>query len=196
VKPEAFSTVQKQLYAFMRMNGSKISDLVPGSSMTALREGTKIYAKESGLIRESSGRARFCLIVEEATKNPMDCGFIKVEEGGAKSLAKHLDIKNHETLTRNLHSWENSDPQLVRRTLGEKVTRYAPLAWVQIPLITDLILWTAETRIGSTKGNIGVSIDLLNEAVKEFSQRGLPGTTVKSHKELKRALAGLKKRRD
>jgi hypothetical protein len=79
-------------------------------------------------------------------------GFFKVE-GGLRGLAQELST-DHTTLSRNLKTWAERPYPLVR-TDFEPLSDCKSLGWIQIPLLTDWLIWTAEQRARLESGQPG-----------------------------------------
>ena len=101
-------------------------------------------ATRSGFgMRQKTMRDRWSQLVELTAATPTALGFFKVD-GGLRGLAETLNT-DHTTLFRNLKTWAERPYPLVRTDLGSRSDRQ-PLRWIQIPLLTDWLIWTAEQR--------------------------------------------------
>jgi hypothetical protein len=67
-------------------------------------------------------------------------------EGGLRGLGEELGV-DHTTLSRNLNAWETRHPPLVATGYEQHSRARESLALIQIPLLTEWLLWTAEARV-------------------------------------------------
>jgi len=88
-------------------------------------------------------RAKWAALVDEATRRLRTLGIVEIHHGGAPALARQLiDSDRPEGgFLRSLDHWEQRG--LIKRYYGEKTTHHPPLIAVQIPLLTETLLWTA-----------------------------------------------------
>jgi len=95
-------------------------------------------------MRLQATRERWCALLELGISKPATLGFIDVRSG-LRGLAEDLET-SASTLSRNLRQWESSPTTLVR--LGhQKRDRGRPeLVVIQIPLLTEWLLWVAEAK--------------------------------------------------
>ena len=101
-------------------------------------------ATRSGFgMRQKTMRDRWSQLVELTAATPTALGFFKVE-GGLRGLAQELST-DHTTLSRNLKTWAERPYPLVR-TDFDLLSDCKSLGWIQIPLLTDWLIWTAEQR--------------------------------------------------
>ena len=106
-------------------------------------------------------------------------------------MAAGLNVSSQSLLARNLKRWAGHDPPLVNCFYGPKTHRHAPLEWVQIPLVTDLVLWAAEERVPAAKGEVGPNLPLVVKAVRRLAMLNSAGTTLDSWKTLDGLIARL-----
>jgi len=112
---------------------------------------------------------RWVLLVELAGSRPTSLGFVQVE-GALSTLAKQLRT-DQETLARNFRAWDRRDqpPAVVESTRGKK-----PMVSVQLPLLTDWPLWTADARAVLQRGHQGfIGADVIRKVAVTLIGRGI-----------------------
>jgi hypothetical protein len=95
-------------------------------------------------LRQSSTHRLWQALVKRCADSPRALGFMRVE-GGLRGLGKELGV-DHTTLSRNLKVWETRNPPLVATGYEQHSRARESLALIQIPLLTEWLLWTAEVR--------------------------------------------------
>jgi len=133
-------------------------------------------------------RLRWARLVRAAAANPSSLGFVKVD-GALRGLAKQLDV-DHVTLARNLRTWQERESPLVE---GAAV-RYGSgesLGLIQVPLLTDWLLWVAEQRASNYATEREYLPDsLMRGLVKMMAAHGLPSPGILGKQEAYRLLYG------
>ena len=120
-------------------------------------------------MRQATMRNRWRLIVGIAADKPLAIGFIQVD-GGLRGLGV-----DYTTLCRNLNGWQDRQPPLVVTGHGKRTRARAPVAIIQIPLLTEWLLWTAEARAHSLAGHRGViGFETITEIGRTLIPLGLP----------------------
>ena len=104
---------------------------------------SELAARSGFGMRQKTMRDRWSQLIHLTAATPTALGFFKVD-GGLRGLAETLNT-DHTTLFRNLKTWVERPYPLVRTDLGSRSDRQ-PLRWIQIPLLTDWLIWTAEQR--------------------------------------------------
>ena len=100
-------------------------------------------------------------------------------------------MSSQSLLARDLKRWAGHDPPLVNCFYGTKTHRHPPLESVQVPLVTDLVLWAAEVRVPAAKGEAGPNLSLVVDAVRRLAMLNSAGTTLDSWKTLQDLIARL-----
>ena len=95
-------------------------------------------------MRQASMQNRWRLLVELAADKPLALGFVQVF-GALRGFGVDLDA-DYTTLCRNLNAWEAHQPPLVVTGHGERTKARAPMVMIQVPFLTQWLLWTAEAR--------------------------------------------------
>ena len=95
-------------------------------------------------LRQSSTHRLWRALVRRCAETPRALGFMRVD-GGLRGLGAELGF-DHTTLSRNLKAWETRHPPLVATGHEQHSRARESLALIQIPLLTDWLLWTAEVR--------------------------------------------------
>ena len=123
-------------------------------------------ATRSGFgMRQKTMRDRWSQLVELTAATPTALGFFKVD-GGLRGLAETLNT-DHTTLSRNLKTWAKRPYPLVRTDLGSRSDRQ-PLRWIQIPLLTEWLIWTAEQRARLESGQPGALYETTIVGLTEY----------------------------
>ena len=123
-------------------------------------------ATRSGFgMRQKTMRDRWSQLVELTAATPTALGFFKVD-GGLRGLAETLNT-DHTTLFRNLKTWAKRPYPLVRTDLGSRSDRQ-PLRWIQIPLLTEWLIWTAEQRARLESGQPGALYETTIVGLTEY----------------------------
>ena len=95
-------------------------------------------------LRQTSTHRLWQALVKRCADNPRALGFLRVD-GGLRGLGEELGI-DHTTLSRRLKAWETRHPPLVMTGYEQRSRARESLALIQIPLLTEWLLWTAEAR--------------------------------------------------
>ena len=96
-------------------------------------------------LRQTSTHRLWRALVKRCAETPRSLGFMRVE-GGLRGLGEELGI-DHTTLSRRLKAWETRHPPLVMTGHEQHSRARESLALIQIPLLTEWLLWTAEVRV-------------------------------------------------
>ena len=124
-------------------------------------------------MRQASMQNRWRLLVELAADKPLALGFVQVY-GALRGLGVDLDA-DYTTLCRNLNAWEAHQPPLVVTGHGERTKARAPMVMIQVPFLTQWLLWTAEARamaIAVPRGS--VNFDRIRRIACDQIPLGLP----------------------
>ena len=191
-KPPEYETASTRLGGHARRAQCQIRELVTPKIVRAIAAGlTQMHTmRTDNRMREASERQRWASIVDAATRVPGQVGFVAVGTGGSRTLAQRLDVPQA-LLTRTLNRWQARTPPLVECFYGPKVTRHPPLEWVQVPLVTDLILWAAEVRVPTLRGREGPTVSLVASTVENLATLGSTGSSVDSWRTLQELNADL-----
>jgi hypothetical protein len=95
-------------------------------------------------LRQTSTHRLWQALVKRCADNPQALGFLRVD-GGLRGLGEELGI-DHTTLSRSLRAWETRHPPLVMTGYEQRSRARESLSLIQIPLLTEWLLWTAEVR--------------------------------------------------
>ena len=93
-------------------------------------------------LRQSSTHRLWRALVKRCADSPRALGFLRVD-GGLRGFGEELGC-DHTTLSRNLKTWETRHPPLVVTGYQQRSRAPESLALIQIPLLTEWLLWTAE----------------------------------------------------
>ena len=124
-------------------------------------------------MRQASMQNRWRLLVELAADKPLALGFVQVF-GALRGFGVDLDA-DYTTLCRNLNAWEAHQPPLVVTGHGERTKARAPMVMIQVPFLTQWLLWTAEARamaIAVPRGS--VNFDRIRRIACDQIPLGLP----------------------
>ena len=95
-------------------------------------------------LRQSSTHRLWRALVVRCGSAPRALGFLRVD-GGLRGLGEKLGL-DHTTLNRSLKAWESRPTPLVMTGYQQRSRARESLALIQIPLLTEWLLWTAEVR--------------------------------------------------
>ena len=95
-------------------------------------------------LRQSSTHRLWRALVVRCGGAPRALGFLRVD-GGLRGLGEKLGL-DHTTLSRSLKAWESRHAPLVVTGYEQRSRARESLALIQIPLLTEWLLWTAEVR--------------------------------------------------
>ena len=95
-------------------------------------------------LRQSSTHRLWRALVVRCGGAPRALGFLRVD-GGLRGLGEKLGL-DHTTLSRSLKAWESRPTPLVVTGHQQRSRARESLALIQIPLLTEWLLWTAEVR--------------------------------------------------
>ena len=96
-------------------------------------------------LRQSSTHRLWRALVVRCGGAPRALGFLRVD-GGLRGLGAELGL-DHTTLSRSLKAWESRPTPLVVTGYQQRSRARESLALIQIPLLTEWLLWTAEVRV-------------------------------------------------
>jgi hypothetical protein len=120
-------------------------------------------------LRQTSTHRLWQALVKRCADNPRALGFLRVD-GGLRGLGEELGI-DHTTLSRRLKAWETRHPPLVMTGYEQRSRARESLALIQIPLLTEWLLWTAEVRVRRLSNQPG---HLWDTAVVDIQRMFIP----------------------
>ena len=124
-------------------------------------------------LRQLSTHRLWRALVKRCAETPGALGFMRVE-GGLRGLGEELGV-DHTTLSRNLKTWETRHPPLVVTGREQHSRARESLALIQIPLLTEWLLWTAEVRVrGLSRQPDHLSDTHIVDIQRIFIPQGLP----------------------
>jgi len=143
VRHEAWGRLK---YARLIAGSCRPCDLVGGKTRRPIIRAflDEALTKQVLGISWTSQRALWARIVDIVADRPTALGFYQFDEG-IRGLACDLDV-DYSTLSRNLASWRDREPPLVVMGFGEKTWTRDKYALLQVPMLTQWLLWVAETR--------------------------------------------------
>ena len=132
-------------YALM-VSGALPSDLLGATTRRLIAHGltNEEFCKTYLGMRRQSVRERWADLVALATAKPNSLGFVSTK-GGIVEIAEEMRC-DPSTLFRNLKTWSEKVPPLVEVGFVKKPKRQPQVALLQIPLLTEWLLFTAATR--------------------------------------------------
>ena len=95
-------------------------------------------------LRQTSTHRLWRALVKRCADSPRAVGFMRFD-GGLRGLGAELGV-DHTTLSRSLKAWESRHTPLVVTGHEQHSRARESLALIQVPLLTEWLLWTAETR--------------------------------------------------
>ena len=139
---EAWNKVLTRVNLMSQSWRLKRTDLLHKDLLRLIRDGASMW--EHG--RKKRTRQLWAGLVRTATSQNTSLGFIDVPDGGLVSLAEQFGVAPS-TMSANLNRWRLGDHPMVVTYYGAKRTRHPPLRLVQLPDVTDLMVWAAEARL-------------------------------------------------
>ena len=123
------------------------TDILPRYMRRALAAAitSEEFVRAALVGRAVTQQKRWKELVDEATRWPRTLGFVRVSEG-TESLALSLGVGDQSTWSRTLNKWSTTEPPLVVCGSAIKGRGRPELEMVQIPLLTDWLLWVAQTN--------------------------------------------------
>ena len=130
----------------VRSSGATRGNLLGASTRRLVVAGltTDEFARTRLGMRQSSVRQRWSKLVSLSAAKPNSLGFITARDGIVE-IAEEMRC-DPSTLFRNLKSWTNKEPPLVEVGFVKKPKRQPQVALLQIPILTEWLLFTAATR--------------------------------------------------
>jgi hypothetical protein len=132
-------------YALM-VSGALPSDLLGAATRRLVARGltNEEFCKTHLGMRRQSVRERWTDLVALATAKPNSLGFVSTK-GGIVEIAEEMRC-DPSTLFRNLKTWSEKVPPLVEVGFVKKPKRQPQVSLLQIPLLTEWLLFTAAVR--------------------------------------------------
>ena len=177
------STIQKhQADAYQRLHHAlnlsgdlKVGDLLGANTrahvtrpMTEPGTARTLYG-----LRQTSTHRLWQALVKRCADSPRALGFMRVD-GGLRGLGAELGV-DHTTLSRSLKAWESRHTPLVVTGHEQHSRARESLVLIQVPLLTEWLLWTAETRarwLGHQPGHLS-DTDIV-DIQRVFIPQGMP----------------------
>ncbi len=130
----------------VRSSGAARGNLLGASTRRLVVAGltTDEFARTHLGMRQSSVRQRWSKLVPLSAAKPNSLGFVTARDGIVE-IAEEMRC-DPSTLFRNLKSWTNKEPPLVEVGFVKKPKRQPQVALLQIPILTEWLLFTAATR--------------------------------------------------
>lgn len=132
-------------YALM-VSGALPSDLLGATTRRLVARGltNEEFCKTHLGMRRQSVRERWTDLVALATAKPNSLGFVSTK-GGIVGIAEEMRC-DPSTLFRNLRTWSAKVPPLVEVGFVKKPKRQPQVSLLQIPILTEWLLFTAAVR--------------------------------------------------
>ena len=130
----------------VRNSGATRGNLIGASTRRLIVAGltTDEFAQTHLGMRQSSIRQRWSKLVPLSAAKPNSLGFITARDGIVE-IAEEMRC-DPSTLFRNLKTWSEKVPPLVEVGFVKKPKRQPQVALLQIPILTEWLLFTAATR--------------------------------------------------
>ena len=145
LKDEHNNAVAQLVVAAGAVNGG-LSDVLPPRTrhelVGAIASGE--FVERTSLGRTASQRQRWKALVQESVKRPKSLGFVEFKDG-TDGLALKLGVGDQSTWSRTLKKWSTVEPPLVECGSAPKGRGRPQLKIVQIPLLTEWLLWVVQT---------------------------------------------------
>ena len=155
-----------------RFGSCSPSDLL-GSSIRApvlsVLSEKKVAIRSYGM-RGSDLQSQWFKLVDLAGARPDSLGFIE-RKGNLKKFAKELKVKEEE-IQKNLKAWSRrKNSPVIYETHSGKKARIT----IQIPLLTEWLLWVADSRSVVHRGMKGyLNFRTINELTTSLISKGIP----------------------
>ncbi|MED6327710.1 MAG: hypothetical protein VYD46_01670 [Actinomycetota bacterium] len=145
--PLEYRALADRFEAIRDATGRTSDSLVPRSIMRGIAAGTarSPALRRTDPIKSHQQRSLWGRLADEAAARPELVGFVLLGEGGRAELAERLGVP-HRTLTARLDGWRRTRPRLLVPYSGRRKAGGAPLVAVQLPAVSDLVLWAATIR--------------------------------------------------
>lgn len=159
----------------VRNSGATRGNLIGASTRRLIVAGltTDEFAKTHLGMRQSSVRQRWSALVALAAAKPNSLGFISARDGIVE-IAEEMRC-DHSTLFRNLRTWSLKVPPLVEVGFVKKPKRQPQVALLQIPVLTDWLLFTAATRGAKEAGlRHAARFEQIRELTGLYIAQGIP----------------------
>ena len=124
-------------------------------------------------LRQASTHRLWRAVVRRCADNPRAVGFMRFD-GGLRGLGAELGV-DHTTLSRSLKAWGSRHTPLVVTGYEQRSRARESLVLIQVPLLTEWLLWTAETRarwLGHQPGHLS-DTDIV-DIQRVFIPQGMP----------------------
>ena len=120
-------------------------------------------------MRGSDFQSQWFKLVDLAGARPDSLGFIE-RKGNLKKFAKELKVKE-EDIQKNLKAWSRrKNPPVIYETHSGKKARIT----IQIPLLTEWLLWVADSRSVVHRGMKGyLNFRTINELTTSLISKGI-----------------------
>ena len=130
----------------VRNSGATRGNLIGASTRRLIVVGltTDEFARTHLGMRQSSVRQRWSTLVPLAAAKPNSLGFVTARDGIVE-IADEMRCEPS-TLFRNLKTWSEKVPPLVEVGFVKKPKRQPQVSLLQIPILTEWLLFTAATR--------------------------------------------------
>ena len=154
-----------------RFGSCSPSDLL-GSSIRApvlsVLSEKKVAIRSYGM-RGSDFQSQWFKLVDLAGARPDSLGFIE-RKGNLKKFSKELKVKEDE-IQKNLKAWSRrKNPPVIYETHSGKKARIT----IQIPLLTEWLLWVADSRSVVHRGMKGyLNFRTINELTTSLISKGI-----------------------
>lgn len=138
---------ENRLFSAARRAQSSLADVLSRPARLQLADAitSETFRWNSAVGRTSSQQERWKALVQASTKSSKSLGFVKIKDG-THGLALQLGVGDQSTWSRSLKKWSTGDPQIVDTGTAAKGRGRPQLQIVQIPLLTDWLLWVAEAK--------------------------------------------------
>lgn len=157
------------------ISGAKPSDLLGGSArrLVARALTDEEFCKTHLGMRRRSVRERWTALVGLAIAKPNSLGFISARDGIVE-IAEEMRC-DPSTLFRNLKTWSEKVPPLVEVGFVKKPKRQPQVALLQIPILTEWLLFTAAARGAKEAGLLNAArFEQIRELSKLYIAQGIP----------------------
>tara|TARA_B110000014_G_scaffold188850_1_gene137649 strand:- start:49 stop:768 length:720 start_codon:yes stop_codon:yes gene_type:complete len=159
----------------VRNSGATRGNLIGASTRNLVVRGltNAEFAKTHLGMRQSSVRQRWSALVALAAVKPNSLGFVSVSDG-VVGIAEEMRC-DPSTVFRNLKTWSEKVPPLVEVGFVKKPKRQPQVALLQIPILTEWLLFTAAARGAKEAGLLNAArFEQIRELTGLYIAQGIP----------------------
>ena len=138
---------EQRLVAAARRAQSSLADVLSRPARRQLAEAitSETFRSNSAVGRTSSQQERWEALVQASMKSSKSLGFVKIKDG-THGLALQLGVGDQSTWSRSFKKWSTGNRRIIDTGTAAEGRGRPQLQIVQIPLLTDWLLWVADAN--------------------------------------------------